>query len=196
MIISVIIIAVSWIIKDENSVDCLKPLKKDYTLNYWGLSGNSGYTILFALISMYLQYLCEPERETPQELKDSIYSFIKSDAVESGTKIFSWKALFHKFSENFPVEYIDFIDDFVINENYLNYHLDGPFAYWVVLDERYATDWFVSNKLNNVTFNMINLDFACENQIVKQCFLDIKNECFDLNKNFLYNDHNISLANR
>lgn len=154
LFINVMVTIITISVKN-NDFRVIEELKKQYSLHYYGLIGDTATvsTLIFAMTSFFLYYLTELEQETSDELKQRVIDFINAEGIVDNTQIISWKLLFLEFSHSFSVDYADFIETYRDNEYNIEQMVMSPFAHNVVLTEETANDWYLANLLNKNNCN-------------------------------------------
>lgn len=144
-------------------------------------------TTLFAVISMYIYYLCRIESSMQEKNIEKIEEFIDKTCVENNEYLLSWKRLFNEnLSENFNVDLNEYMDMFRKNETSMEYYVYGGEASIVELTEQYAIDWYMSNYLNS--YSAMKIDYEMFDNFVKRFghydLCSFADKCFDDNKKF------------
>lgn len=145
---SIIIILIANTIK-QGDFAIIKAVRKCLSHSFWDVTDTCSATSVFAVISMQMYYLCELEKDTPENIKKEIVDFInESGEIVEETKIISWKKLYSSFAENFNVDYSYFLELAESNIHILEYWLLGSHAKTVVLDTNFFTKWYLTNLIN------------------------------------------------
>ena len=181
----VLIILSSVTVKDKD-FGVLKGIRRQLSGSDYCLKENTAALTVFTVLSMHLFYLCHSEPDTPQTVKEAIVDFINEQGtIEENTRIVSWKKLFKTVSSKFDVDYEKFINLSLKNEHSLEYYLYGIHAKFVVLDQGYLTNWYLTHLLNahsRYIFNFSELIVKYPN--IKERLKRFGETCFDENGQF------------
>lgn len=144
------------------------------------LGSSSLSTTMFALISMYLYYLSKCETNTPLSIKEHIKDFMTYSGVADNTAIVSWNNMFKFYVQNCAADYKDFIALFNDNSSILEFMLYSGFMHSVILDENFATDWF----LTTLFLSDKIYDFDYKKLFAKTSFhlKEFEKQCFDFKR--------------
>lgn len=185
LIASIIIIFVADTVKKAD-FNIIKKIRKNLSSWEYDLDDSSYYLDVFAVLSLFLYYLCNSESDTPPEIKEKIKTFISEDGmIEDNTRIVSWRNLFSLAAENFNVDYDRFIKIALSNEYTMEYWLFGIGCKNYVLDRSYLLTWYLTNLLNS--YRADNLDFAAfpTDDETRHCFKSFGSRCFAENNLFI-----------
>lgn len=179
--LSTILIILASVTVKNGDFGILKGIRRQLSMSDYCLKESTPALNVFTVLSMHMFYLCHSERDTPQTIKEAILSFINEKGViEENTRIVSWKKLFETAASKFDVDYARFIDLSLKNEHSLEYWLYGVGAKFVVLDQGYLANWYLTNLLNahsRYIFNFIDLIAKYPN--LKEQLKRLGETCFD-----------------
>ena len=183
---SLLIILVAVTVK-QGDFSIINKIRCQLSSSDWGIRDASPALDVFALLSMYLYYLCSSEPDVPSDLKEKIHAFItESGNIEENTRIVSWKQLFKTAASKFAVNYQNYIDLYLVNAHSLEYWLYSGHAKFVVLDTRYVSNWYLSHLLNSRDIRATDYSSLLiphpENKHMIKSFGE---QCIDDNKNFV-----------
>lgn len=185
LISSIIIIFAAETVK-QGDFDIIKEIRKDLSSSEYVLAHKSYYLDVFAVLSIFLYYLCNSEGDTPPDIKEKIKDFISEfGMIEDNTRISSWKKLFSVAAEDFNVDYDRFIKIALSNEHILEYWLLGIGCKSYVLDRSYLLTWYLTNLLNSNRAN--NFDFATlpTDDETRYCLKSFGSKCFAEDNQFI-----------
>ena len=188
LIASVIIILVTNTIRD-NDLSLIKALRKQLSAAGWGLREPTTALSVFAVLSMYLYYLCCSEPDVEKRLKEEIKTFVdEGNYIEERTKILSWKQLFAIAAEKFAVDYDEFIA-LSINGCDLEYYLLGYGAKTVVITPSYLSYWYLAQLFNASEVYTFDFPALAEKYPRIQNYLkDFGESCLDKDQKFVITD--------
>jgi len=185
LIASIIIIFVAETVK-KGDFNIIKEIRKNLSSWEFGLADSSYYLDIFAVLSLFLYYLCNSDGDTPPEIKEKIKIFItESGMIEDNTRIVSWRSLFSVAAENFNVDYDRFIKIALNNDHTMEYWLLGIGSKRYVLDRSYLLTWYLTNLLNS--YRADKLDFAAfpVDDETRYSFKDFGSKCFAEDNQFI-----------
>ena len=192
----ILIILVTETVKDGN-VDVIKGIRRQLSMSDYCLKEATPALDLFAVLSMHLFYLYHSEKDTPQEVKDTILYFInESGHIEKNTRIVSWKSLFRTAAASFAVDYHKFFNLVLKNEHNLEYWLYGVGAKCVILDSGYLTEWYLTHLIN--AYNLYSIDVSkliAKYPELKDRLKFFGEKCFDENGLFVPTENMHAIAN-
>ena len=130
LISSILIIMVANTVKDSD-FDIIKAIRHELSTAYFYLEKASSTLNVFAVLSLFLYYLCESDADVPSELKQDIRNFIdEGDIIEERVRIMSWKNIFSKAAEKFDVDYDRFIWLAMSFSNEMEYYLYDNYSFY------------------------------------------------------------------
>ncbi|MCI9606482.1 MAG: hypothetical protein HFF03_07420 [Oscillospiraceae bacterium] len=149
LISDIFIIMVAETVK-EGDFSILKAIRHQLSnSSYYLTKEDSPALDVFAVLSVFLYYLCCSDPDVPADIKDKISRFIdEGDMIEHKTKISSWKSLFSIAANSFKVHYDRFISLAMRNSDVLEYYLFGNGAKFIIFDHSYLSRWYLANLLN------------------------------------------------
>lgn len=180
-----LIVLASETIKD-GGLDILKCIRRQLSMSHFCLKKSTPALDVFAVLSMHIFYLCHSEKDTPPDIKKALLDFIDEKGhIEENTRIVSWKNLFTTAASAFDVNYDNFIKLSLKNEHNLEYWLYGVGAKFVVLDQGYLTNWYLTHAINSHNKYIFNFDDLIANYPnIKERLKNFGERCFDENGTF------------
>ncbi len=160
-----------------NDFYLLETIRKHYSVNYFMLGSDSLSTTMFALISMYLYYLAECEIDTTETVKEHIKDFMAYSGVTDNTAIVSWNNMFKFYVQNCAANYNDFMTIFNENSSILEFMLYSGFMHSVVLDENFASDWFLTTLF--LSEKIYDYDYKSLFEKISFHLKEFEKQCFD-----------------
>lgn len=185
LIASIIIIFVANTVK-KGDFNIIKEIRKNLSSWEYDLNDSSYYLDVFAVLSLFLYYLCNSESDTPSDIKDKIITFISEDGmIEDNTRIVSWRNLFSVAAENFNVDYDRFIKIALSNEHTMEYWLLGIDCKNYVLDQSYLLTWYLTNLLNSNRADKLDFAAFLTDDATRCCFKSFGSKCFAEDNQFI-----------
>lgn len=132
-------------------------LKRVCSSWHYALAKGGALTTIFALTSVHLCYLFTSARNVTPDYKEKIHEFIVSEPVVNHFQTESWGVLYSKFHSEFSLNFREFFDCFLLNEHNWDMKILDPYAHFVVMDGRYAIEWFLANLFSS--FAVISYDY-------------------------------------
>lgn len=148
--ISIIIIMTS-ISLASNQFEFLDEISKELSKYHYGIKEKNPETLIFAIISMHMYFLCNDCKNASEKLKNDILAFINKSGVINNTKIISWKNLFNTFAYEFPLDFNEFLYFFKLNEHNWDVRIENAGAQFVIFDEEYVLRWYLANLFSSHT---------------------------------------------
>lgn len=174
----------------QGEIDFLEEIKREYSNRSYALSVRQPSTTIFALISMYLYYLCEVEGSVPADVKQKIKCAMEEN--ESGYTYHSvpWCVLFQEFLSAFPVDFSEFQDLYFQNEQALEYVPADGQGHWIIMNRQFALNWYLTilfGSMAVIDFDYSKLNVASDSSF--HYYIDsFKRKCFDENRAFQETD--------
>ena len=192
LISDIIIIMVSETVK-TGDFGVIKRIRKQLSNLSFCLDCDTPVLTVFAVLSMYLYYLCYADSDVPASLKAQVASFMNEGndgtLIEDRTKISSWKNLFSEVSSSFNVNYNQFVDLASRNSDTMEYYLFGEMAKFVVLDLQFYSYWYLTNFLNSQQYTSDLLSSVLNKyQDIKPQLRYFGDKCIAKDKKFIPTD--------
>ncbi len=160
-----------------------KALQEKFSISHYDLGKDNNFSIVYALISLQLYFLCNDSQNASDQLKKEIMGFLDFEGIVHHTNIYSWKNLFVIFSREFKIDFTKFMYYFSISEH----DWDVPIFFevqWIALDKEYAFLWYFTNLINSYSNYNFNFEILCKEDSYKHYLKNIGGECFNDNKKF------------
>lgn len=154
-------------------------IKKYFFKNTAIFNRNNTLTNLFSITSMFFLYLHSFEEQTPLELKSEIECYINKEDKNLNNS--SWSYLFKRYISSFSVSASSLYELYNKYQSYMEYYSDDGFAHWIVLDDRFFIEWYLSNLFNS--YRSGNYDYnelkKLPNETIKYTIIRVGEEYYD-----------------
>ncbi|MGN0812482.1 MAG: hypothetical protein ACI4MQ_03120 [Candidatus Coproplasma sp.] len=179
-----IILAMTTISIRDGDFCFAKALQEKFSISHYDLGNDNYASIVFALISLQLYFLCNDSQNATDQLKEEIEKFLNFEGIVHHTEINSWKKLFVVFSRRFKINFAEFMCYFSLSEK----DWDVPLYFkmqWIPLDKEYAFLWYFTNLLNSRSIYNFDFNTLCIEDCYKHYLKNIGDECYSTDKVFI-----------
>lgn len=185
LVSSILVVLVSETVKAKD-FSIIKVIRRELSSSAWCLRHASTDLDVFMVLSLFLYYICHSDSDVPADLKEAVLAFIdEGGMIEDDTKIISWKELFVEASNEFQVDYDNFLSLILAHSHNMEYWLHGAGGKTVVLGTGYVTRWYLTHLFNTHVFHSYDYFLLLkENKEMKHHLKSFGDSCFDENKQF------------
>lgn len=167
----------------NGNLDIVKELKKVCSEFEIQLNKDTALTTIFAIVSMHLYYLYNDGRLVSEEFKKQILEFIDKSSIINNYITKSWKQLYSRFISVYNLNFETFIQYFKYNVNGWDMNIYDSNLHSLVMDERYALVWFLSNLFSSYQVYEYNYEKLLKiKSISKRSIKNIGNEILKDNR--------------
>lgn len=163
----------------NNDFTLLEVIRKYFYKNSYVLDREKIVTNLFSMTSMFFLYLHSFEEQTPVELKLEIERFISIG--DKNSKNSSWCYLFKRYISSFNVSAKSLYEIYNKFKSYMEYYSDDGLAHWIILDDRFFIEWYLSNLFNS--YRSIKYDYNelknLSNETINYTIIQVGEKYFD-----------------
>lgn len=161
----------------EGDFSFIKTIQERISVRYYELGKDNYESILFALLSMQMYFLCNNSNYASDKLKNAITEYIKWTGIRHYTRVYSWISLFSAFINQLNINFEKFIYYFSCNE--LDFDVKRYFdVQFVALTREYVFDWYLTCVL--CSYNADRYDFAklCVEDDCRRYLKRFGDQCF------------------
>lgn len=186
-ITSMLIVLTAYTV-EKKDFNILKAVQIELSEKTFLLKEDTFLLTYFFIISLYLYYLSNLERDAPKKLKNKINKFIDEEGyIKRNTKIISWKNLHKEAVEPFNVNFNDYIY-FLKKHNFLlEYQLYGTIKD-KILKLGLFIEWYLTHLFNSYSVVQYDYSLIKKDKEIRDAVIEFYCECFNNGNKFKSTD--------